>query len=184
MTDRILAIDPGNKQSAYCFYDPDTRTLSGCGIVLNDDMLGIIMAAAANGNDLAIEKIAAMGMAVGAEVFDTCEWIGRFVERYATYSGSGTQNIHMVKRAEEKIHLCGSMRAKDPNIRQAILDRYGGREAAMGHKASKKRPAAPGPLAGVKDDIWSALAVAITAAETMGAGIDAVATCGPVRAEG
>jgi len=59
-----------------------------------------------------------------------------------------------------KLHLCGSARAKDTNIRQALIDRYGG-SAAIGKKA------APGPLYGVSKDVWSALAVAVTAADTL-----------------
>ena len=55
------------------------------------------------------------------------------------------------------MHLCGHPRAKDPNIRQALLDRFGpGREKALGTKK------APGALYGIKGDEWAALAVAIT----------------------
>ena len=54
------------------------------------------------------------------------------------------------------MYLCHSMKAKDGNIRQAILDLYGGKDVALGNK---KRP---GPLYGVSKDIWAALAVAIT----------------------
>lgn len=63
-----------------------------------------------------------------------------------------------VKRSEVKRHLCGSLRAKDANVRQAIIDRYGG-QAAIGRKAT------PGPLYGVTSHAWAALAVAITARE-------------------
>jgi hypothetical protein len=62
----------------------------------------------------------------------------------------------LVFRRDVKLHLCGSARAKDPNIRQALLDRFG----PVGTKK------APGPLYGVKSHIWSALAVAVTASET------------------
>ncbi|HET6477318.1 MAG TPA: hypothetical protein VFH93_14740 [Thermoleophilia bacterium] len=44
---------------------------------------------------------------------------------------------------------------KDANIRQALLDRFGG-PAAVGRKA------APGPLYGIARDVWSALAIAVT----------------------
>jgi hypothetical protein len=53
--------------------------------------------------------------------------------------------------------LCGATKAKDSNIRQAIMDRYGSaREKAIGRKAT------PGPLYGVSKDIWAAIGVAIT----------------------
>ena len=67
--------------------------------------------------------------------------------------------ISRIGRKAVKIHLCGSMRAKDPNIRQALIDRYGG-SSAIGRKAT------PGPLYGVAGDVWAALAVAVTHADT------------------
>jgi hypothetical protein len=104
--------------------------------------------AGADGPDhLAIEMIASYGMAVGAEVFETCVWIGRLV---AAWAGPHT----FVHRREVKLHLCGDSRAKDANIRQALIDRYGpGKERAIG------KVKAPGPLYGVTADQWSAVAV-------------------------
>ena len=58
------------------------------------------------------------------------------------------------------MHLCGSAKAKDSNIRQAIIDRYGGDpKRCIGTKK------APGPLYGISADQWAALALALTAAE-------------------
>jgi hypothetical protein len=108
---------------------------------------------------LAIEMVASYGMAVGATVFETCVWSGRFIERWLVSDKRRPEPVR-VHRKEVKIHLCGSMRAKDANIRQALIDRYGGKESAIGKKAN------PGPLYGMSGDCWSALAVAITAAET------------------
>jgi len=95
-----------------------------------------------------IEQIAAMGMAVGAEVFETCFWSGRFAE---AWGGS----FERLKRHEIKMHLCGNMRAKDANIRVALMDRFGGSQSV-----GKKKT--PGPLYGIAGDQWSALAVAVT----------------------
>jgi hypothetical protein len=58
----------------------------------------------------------------------------------------------MVKRMKVKMHLCGNSRAKDGNIRQALIDRLG----APGKKK------APGPTFGVVADQWQALALAVT----------------------
>lgn len=98
-----------------------------------------------------IEGIESFGMAVGKEVFETVFWSGRFAEKAGVF--------HRVFRKQVKLHLCGSMKAKDPNIRQALIDRFGGVEGkakAIGKKAE------PGPLYGIKSHIWSALAVAVT----------------------
>jgi hypothetical protein len=95
-----------------------------------------------------IEKIACMGMAVGEDVFETVFWSGRFCQ--ASWS------FDRVTRAEAKMHLCGSMRAKDANIRQALIDK-------LGPQGTKKNP---GPTYGISKHLWSALAVAVTYAET------------------
>jgi len=154
---RILAIDPGNEQSAYVVLDNGTPIAFGKEpnarmhhIVSNPtSWLG---AKGAMLNHLAIEMIASYGMPVGREVFDTCVWIGRFVERWMG-------NYTLVYRKDVKLHLCGQARAKDANIRQALIDRYGGKDKAIGKKS------APGPLYGISADVWSALAVAVTFAD-------------------
>ena len=114
---------------------------------------------------MAIEMVASYGMAVGKTVFETCMWIGRFMEAWESATGTKPQQVY---RKDVKMHLCGSMRAKDTNIRQAIIDRYpasgGGKCPQIGTKKE------PGPLYGVSKDIWSALAVAITYSETKGSG--------------
>lgn len=63
-----------------------------------------------------------MGMTVGQEVFDTCVWIGRFWEIALRSGGYEPKRIY---RREEKLNLCGCLSAKDKNIRQALIDRYG-----------------------------------------------------------
>ena len=157
----ILGIDPGNVQSAYVLYNPATRTITEYGLVPNSDMLKVLHNVQVTGGSwhMAIEMIASYGMSVGASVFETCVWIGRFIQQWT--DAEFTHKYRYVYRKDEKIHLCGSMKAKDGNIRQAIMDRYGStRQLAIGTKKT------PGPLYGMHDDIWAAFAVAITAAET------------------
>jgi hypothetical protein len=81
-------------------------------------------------------------------VFDTVWW--RPVREAASRVG-----VVMLPRRAVKLALCGDSRAKDANIRQALIDRFGG-SAAIGRKA------APGPLYGISRDVWSALAIAVT----------------------
>lgn len=68
-----------------------------------------------------IEMIASYGMAVGKTVFETCVWIGRFVE-IASFNNIKVEYIY---RKDEKMNICNSMKAKDSNIRQALIDRFG-----------------------------------------------------------
>ena len=147
MADRlILAIDPGPLKSAFVRWD-GWRVID-CALIDNDEIRDVISMNRRKCT-IAIEMIASYGMAVGADVFQTCVEIGRMQE-------VAEGRAELVFRRDVKLHLCGSARAKDPNIRQALLDRFG----PVGTKK------APGPLYGVKSHIWSALAVAVTASET------------------
>ncbi len=146
----ILAIDPGNEESAYVLYDG--ATLVEFGKVENQTLLERLPFYRATADHMAIEMIASYGMPVGREVFDTCVWIGRYIQ---AWDASFTR----VYRKDVKLHLCGQPRAKDGNIRQALIDRYGGKDKAIGKKA------APGPLYGCSADVWAALAVAVTYAD-------------------
>lgn len=69
-------------------------------------------------SEIVIEMIASYGMPVGKEVFDTCVWIGKFAE------ASGMKESY-IYRKDEKMNICHSMKAKDSNIRQALIDRFG-----------------------------------------------------------
>lgn len=148
----ILAIDPGTTHSGVVWLIDGQ--VSDSGVFENDDVLSLVPGW--GGGYAAIEMIASYGMAVGKEVFETCVWIGRFKERLAV-NGYDTR---LVYRKDVKLHLCGSPRAKDANVRQALIDRWGGKAEAIGNV--KK----PGPLYGVKSHAWQALGVAVTALET------------------
>lgn len=143
-----LAIDPGTTHSGLVLFDGSPVT---SGVIENNDVLKII---ADHRGPVAIEMIASYGMAVGAEVFQTCLWIGRMLQV------AGADRVRLVYRRDVKLHVCGNSRAKDANIRQALIDKWGGKAAAIG--TSKQ----PGPLYSVKSHAWSALGVAVTATET------------------
>lgn len=154
---RILAIDPGNAESALLLYDPDGERVVWW-VKMPNDQVRKQHTAFGIADVLAVEMIASYGMPVGREVFETCVWIGRFIERWGDRSG---YPHFLIPRIEVKSHLCHSGKAKDSNVRQALIDRFGpGKERAIGRKAS------PGPLYGLSGDGWAALGVAVTAAET------------------
>lgn len=149
---RVLAIDPGNEQSAFCLLiDGKPREWA---TVPNAELLSDIRKRRwhAYSPELACEMIASYGMPVGREVFETCVIIGRIIEAWGGPS-------RLIYRKDVKLHLCGVTAAKDANIRQALIDIYGpGKDRAIGRKGS------PGPLYGVHGDEWAALAVGVTAA--------------------
>lgn len=143
---RILAIDPGIQQSAYALLDADLRPVKFAKKPNDEVMKDCITILEENTTVVVIEMIASYGMAVGKEVFETCVWIGRFIERLAP------ETYKLIYRREEKENLCGSMRAKDSNIRQALIDRFG----VVGTKKN------PGWFYGVSKDVWAAIAVGVT----------------------
>jgi len=150
---KIIAIDPGNTESGFVVWNDgildkgkiDNQTLR-CNLkykynIAYDDYI------------LLVEMIASYGMPVGKEVFETCVWIGRFTEIWADKGRSHD----LIYRKDVKIHLCGNMRAKDANIRQALIDK-------LGPVSTKKihNPIYNDIKDKMKSDIWSALALAIT----------------------
>lgn len=152
----IYALDPGTIQSALVVIGESPRGLAVCEhhTALNAVILAKLHCAP-QGASLVIEQIEAMGMAVGHETFETVFWSGRFYETWPN------MNRYRLPRRPIKLHLCGSMQAKDANVRQALIDRFGGsKEAAIG--TIKKQ----GPLYGVKGHEFAALAVGVTWLET------------------
>lgn len=149
----LLAIDPGTTESGWVVL-ADDGSITYSGVESNAE---ILKRAETWGGGLAIEMIASYGMPVGKEVFETCVWIGRFVQAYESswrsyIDGTLEQSAQLVYRRDVKLHLCGNARAKDANIRQALIDLYG----PPGTKGS------PGPTYGVKSHAWAALGVAAT----------------------
>ena len=138
---KLLAIDPGTHESGFVLFDG--QSVLDTGVIPNDDVMARVRA---HQGPLAVEMIASYGMPVGREVFETCVLIGRMIEAH-----EGAQTL--VYRRDVKLHLCGTARAKDANVRQALID-------LLGAPGTKK---APGPTYGVKSHAWAALGVAVTA---------------------
>lgn len=144
---KILAIDPGNVQSAFVLMDDEDRILDK-GILENERMEDYIVSPLFNYDKGVIEMIACYGMPVGATVFDTVVWVGRFFE---IMKATNEKELEFAYRRDIKLHLCNSVRAKDSNVRQALIDRFG-------EPGTKKHP---GKLYGFKKDMWAALAVGV-----------------------
>jgi hypothetical protein len=151
---RILAIDPGTTASGWCVWD-GTQVVAH-GVADNHDVRHMVKANEHGAALLALEMVASYGMAVGAEVFRTVWWTGRFAEAWID---SGRREPREVFRKEVKLHHCLNARAKDANVRQALIDR-------LGPKGTKKQP---GPTYGISSHVWPALAVALLVADGMGA---------------
>jgi hypothetical protein len=134
-----IGIDPGPRESAIVVWD-------GVAVLSARDVPNSAVPHALAGVSAAIacEWVECFGMAVGREVFETVFAVGTF---------SAAATLRLIPRRDVKLHLCASLRAKDANIRQALIDRFG----IVGTKKN------PGPLFGISQHRWAALAVAVTA---------------------
>lgn len=153
---RILGIDPGTYESAYVVLRG--RVIDEHAKIDNDSLLFRLDSVEAD--VMAIEMIAPYGQIVGKDTFETCVWIGRFLERW-----SGPSVRLFRKQRGPRIdsiggQLCGTTKINDAMIRRAVIDRFppsgGGKSPQIGTKK------APGPLYGLGKDEWQALAVALT----------------------
>ena len=142
----LLAIDPGNEQSACVTVNTDDYSIVFVGKHKNDDVAVILQTMPCN--QIVIEMIASYGMAVGKEVFETCVIIGEF-KQLASFKHIPCD---LVYRKDVKLNLCGSPRAKDSNIIQALKDRFG----------DKGTRANPGWFYNFSKDVWQAYALAVT----------------------
>ena len=158
---KLLSIDPGTMQSGWVILDGFKIVEHGISVneILSAKMLDLPPDA-----ECVIEMVACYGMPVGAEVFDTCVWIGRFMQCWRMTFHKPARRIY---RRDIKHHLCNSVKAKDANIRQAVMDKYPptgrdgkGNQSVVGTKSS------PGPLYGIKSHEWAALALGITLLES------------------
>ena len=157
MPNLIIAIDPGPEFSAYVIWDGSAIALFG--YEMNTEVRRLIAnyrtpSVAWPNLRLAIEQIGhyGTGMPAGRSVFDTCVEIGRFVQAWHPHK----DDAMLILRKDIKLWHCGSMRAKDGNIRQVLIDKYGA-------PGTKKKP---GPTYGISSHLWQAFALATYVTET------------------
>ena len=148
----LFAIDPGTTESAYVVLNDDGRVAEK-GILLNDWVLLMLELTLQPSDRIVIEMVACYGMPVGAETFETCVWIGRFIQKVYPHP------VELLTRNEVKMALCQRVAGvNDAILRRRLIDLYGpGRATANGSKLK------PGPLYGIKSHMWSALALGVAA---------------------
>jgi len=179
----IFAIDPGPTRSAYLIAAPGSPlAIVEYGYEPNLALLARLLDCERE-HELVIEEVEHYGLPAGRDVFQTVRWSGRFEQAWQPGF------VRYVPRRAVKLELCGSPRANDGTVRQAVIDRFGGDEVAIGgvqcrlchgsgtrgrgkakaacERCHGEKPAA-GPLKGIANDVWSALALALTATARKG----------------
>jgi len=149
---KVLAIDPGPEYSAYVAWTGET--IISHGIEPNHSLIELLKDWPLKREKvLVIEQVVCLGMPVGADVFETVFWSGRFWEAWNWV-------VARLSRKDVKMHLCNSMRAKDLNVITSLVDRFDPlRQFGKYGKGTKKNP---GFFFGFHDDLWQAFALAVT----------------------
>jgi Holliday junction resolvasome RuvABC endonuclease subunit len=150
----VLGIDPGPETSGVVWFDTEDRcVIEASGDMPNDEALstfrrtpGFLKAPV---QAYACECIEAMYAHVGKETVRTIRFCGAIEEAVV----SRGHPIAMLSPQEVKKRVCGTASAKDPAVRQALID-------LLGPVGTKKNP---GPCFGVSKHAWRALAVAVAA---------------------
>jgi len=144
---KVLAIDPGDEKSGFILFDGHRTHEKGW--IDNKEVLGLFTYL--DYDKVAIEMVASYGMPVGKTTFNTVLWIGRMVQECCHQD----VEAELVYRKDVKMHLCHTMKAKDSNIRQALVDKYG----EKGRKSSPN-PAYNDGIVKMNGHMWSSLAIA------------------------
>ena len=124
----ILAIDGGPEKSGYVWLRDGVPWQWGW--LDNEDLREELFDWRINYDaHLVIEDVSHYGknISVGNDVFQMVRWTGRFEE---AWGGSTTY----IKRPTIKTAICGVASAKDKDVRQALIDRFGGDAIAIGGK--------------------------------------------------
>lgn len=147
---RLLAVDPDPDGGSWALFGPGLEIVSHGRRTPVCELLELLESL--DLADVAVEDLQSYGMAAGASMFQTAKVIGELrctCRRLAICYDE-------ISRPKIKTALCGTPRGKDANVRQALIDLYGGdKRTAVGLKAC------PGPLYGVSKDIWAALALGV-----------------------
>lgn len=161
----ILAIDPGTSKSAYCMMRTDYSIISAAKVD-NDDALKLVKIGEYDG--LVIECMEARHVqngVIGAETYDTCYWIGRYMQA-AIDRG---KPVNRVYRADERKRLVPTKKNKlpphpstvgqsaDAQIRATLIRRF----AKHDLKNGKGKAACKDTFYGFHADMWSACAVGV-----------------------
>ena len=124
----VIAVDPGNQFSAYAeFYEGELREF---GKRRNSELRNLLRCFKKDWH-LAIETLHPRGMPTAAEEMEMQLWAGAMIEAFC---GFEEEHFTRMKRMDVKMTICGHPRAKDANIRAALIDKWGGKEMAIGKK--------------------------------------------------
>lgn len=193
----LLAIDPGNRESAFVRLeipgDDKPPVPIGFNKIDNGDMLDLVQGNLSNVDKefqkgwgpfdrVCIEYPFPRGQMPTTQLFDTIYWIGELAHVLRNkHPNAWVDDRWKVDRGKAKYAVClRTAGVNDSHVRQTLIDIYGGEDVAVGGRKCKKCKGkgwvgrdhdkcplcngsgwetTPGPLFGMKKDMWAALAV-------------------------
>jgi len=146
----VFGIDPGSRESGIVMLESKNDSdwiIKAKSMQPNTTAKLIVQDGIQAKGDLkyvAIEKIVSYNKKVGADVFDTVKWVGRFMECWE--NEPNCTQVKEIPRREAVGHLCEFGKSgSDKYVREALIKRFG-----------KEM------LGGFTSHTWSALAIAVT----------------------
>lgn len=153
----VIGVDPGDKKSAFVMLQKrqDKEWVIKIkqivpNIILKNLVQSALQSSSVNEKYIVIEKIVNYNQKVGASIFDTVEWVGRFKECWG--NEPKCTHVESMPRKTAVGHLCEFGHDGDKHVREALIKRFGN----PGTKAK------PGTLYGFSSHTWAALAIAVT----------------------
>lgn len=135
MVSRVLAIDPGNIDSAYCILDRDTQRPLAHEKINNVELERKLKDGEIQFDEAAIEIVSSYGLVAGRDLFNTCIEIGRL----SVIIESLGVKVFGCYRRDVKLHLTGVGASKDANVRAALIEMYAKHDFRNG-KGTKANP--------------------------------------------
>lgn len=154
----ILSLDVGTEQSGYCFMNSADYAPLEFGKMNNQELLERIVMMGLYGA-LVYEEFQSYGMTVGQSTIKSITWNGRFIQ----VAWDRKIPFYPIYRVEEKINLCKSTKAKDANLRQAMIDRFAKFDFKNGKGTKNNRDW----FYGFSKDAWSAAIIGVTFIDKM-----------------
>ena len=132
-----LAIDPGSEHSGWVYFETMKTALGGLQLLKTGNEtpnLELVRSFREQFNPqqtrLIIETPRPRGILTSADEMETLVWIGQFIREWSRCGGRWT----FMFRTDVTVHLTGLANTKDPNVKLALLDRFGGEKRAVGGK--------------------------------------------------
>ena len=168
---KVLAIHPGNVESAYALIDSKNYEPLEIDKIENNLLLEKIdyLYDKRNINNNLMDVVIEIGS--DKNTLETVFWIGRFYERslqniLVDEEGNKYEKVNRIYHKDIKMNLCGKTKANNSTITQALIDRFAYNVPNLG----KGYKSTPGFFYGFRDDIWKSYAVGVTYIDNMKGG--------------